>query len=197
MSAEKKIEAVENQEINEIVNDIGKLQAELQKTAEPVAQRPNLTVVPDLPAEPPVEGHEFQGGGSGEASLEDTLGSMKEEEPASGKSILDVAPAEPTPAPVVAAEAEPAAAVETVAQQSLEKEVEAEVSREIEENTSAAEDGSLTLKLTGKMKLKLNYEYSGNEVSVHFDEDFLHVEMADGTEFKIPVHKKSQSSQAA
>lgn len=49
---------------------------------------------------------------------------------------------------------------------------------------------SLTMSLTGSMTLKLKYEFAGQEVTVGFSDDFLKIELADGTEFKIPVGRQ-------
>jgi hypothetical protein len=49
---------------------------------------------------------------------------------------------------------------------------------------------SLTMSLTGSMTLKLKYEFAGQEVTVGFSDEFLKVELADGTEFKIPVGRQ-------
>lgn len=49
--------------------------------------------------------------------------------------------------------------------------------------------GSLTLVLSGQMTLRLKYDFEGQEVTVSFAEGCLKVELADGTEFKIPVGK--------
>ena len=57
---------------------------------------------------------------------------------------------------------------------------------------SNSEEGSLTMTLKGNMTLKLNYECAGQSVTVSFSEDALKIQMADGAEFKIPVHKNSQ-----
>ena len=52
---------------------------------------------------------------------------------------------------------------------------------------SAADSGCLTLSLQGSMTLKLKYEFEGQEVTLSFNDQFLRVELSDGTEFKIPV----------
>lgn len=50
-------------------------------------------------------------------------------------------------------------------------------------------DGVLTMRLTGNMTLKLSYECGDQEVSVGFYDNCLKVNLADGTEFKIPIRK--------
>ncbi len=49
---------------------------------------------------------------------------------------------------------------------------------------------SLTMSLTGSMTLRLKYEFAGQEVTVGFTDEYLKVELADGTEFKIPVGRQ-------
>jgi hypothetical protein len=55
---------------------------------------------------------------------------------------------------------------------------------------------SLSMTVTGQMSLKLNFDYEGQEVLVHFNTDVIHIQFSDGTEFKIPV-KRNQSKKAA
>lgn len=55
--------------------------------------------------------------------------------------------------------------------------------------SAGVSDGTLTMTLTGNMKLNLRYECDGNEVSVGFEDGFLKIEMAGGTELKVPVKK--------
>jgi hypothetical protein len=57
--------------------------------------------------------------------------------------------------------------------------------------------GTMTLNVSGSMALKLKYDFDGNEVTVDLSGEFLRVILADGTEFKIPVSKKSRGKQAA
>lgn len=55
-------------------------------------------------------------------------------------------------------------------------------------------EGTLSLTLTGNMKLKLKYEFEGQEVVISFAEQALQVQMTDGTEFKVPVYRASEGS---
>ena len=50
-------------------------------------------------------------------------------------------------------------------------------------------DGSLKLSLTGQMQLQIAYEQNGSEITINFENDCLHVQLTDGTEFKIPLKK--------
>jgi hypothetical protein len=59
---------------------------------------------------------------------------------------------------------------------------------------NGANDGSLTMTLTGNMTLKLKYEFEGQEVTISFADQALRVQMTDGTEFKVPVSRMSQAT---
>jgi hypothetical protein len=52
-------------------------------------------------------------------------------------------------------------------------------------------EGSMTLSMSGNMTLRLNYEIEGQVVTIGFVDQTLTVELADGTEFKIPLHRTS------
>lgn len=56
-------------------------------------------------------------------------------------------------------------------------------------STGAGEDGALSITLTGQMKLKLNYEFGGQAVSVSFHDGYLWVQLSSGAEFKIPLQQ--------
>lgn len=47
--------------------------------------------------------------------------------------------------------------------------------------------GTLTLSLQGNMTLNLTYAQGTQNVSLRFERDVLHVNLDNGTEFKIPV----------
>jgi hypothetical protein len=51
--------------------------------------------------------------------------------------------------------------------------------------------GSLSMSVTGNMTIQLNYQPTGHSVSVGFSSDWIHLKLADGTELKIPLKKKS------
>jgi hypothetical protein len=168
------------QQIDEIMNELEELKKEVTGTGTDVSAA-------DADLEKELEGFRSAGG---EASMEDTLSDIKEEAPPSGKSLLDADVAE----------------TETVAEESKEEskddydadELEQELEKELAEqeeakvipyrsNNQSSEDGALTLTLKGDINLKLRYESGGQDVSVSFSDGFLHVELADGSEFKIPV----------
>ena len=74
-----------------------------------------------------------------------------------------------------------------------QKEEEAYMSEE----SATAENGSLTMKLTGNMTLTLQYDFEGEAVKVSFADHSLKVQLSDGTEFKIPVRRRSDARRAA
>ena len=51
--------------------------------------------------------------------------------------------------------------------------------------------------LRGNMTLKLQYELEGQVVSIGFTDQALRVQLADGTEFKIPMRGRSANRRAA
>jgi|GEM_PF-2631502 len=55
-------------------------------------------------------------------------------------------------------------------------------------------EGSLSMTLAGSMRLALKYEQEGQEVSIRFEDEFLKISMADGTEFKIPVGRARRNA---
>ncbi len=59
------------------------------------------------------------------------------------------------------------------------------------DHRSRTTGGSVSLKLTGDMVLRLSYEFEGQEVSIGFSDGALRVELSDGTEFRIPVRRNS------
>lgn len=61
---------------------------------------------------------------------------------------------------------------------------------------NSSSDNSLSMTVTGQMSLKLNFEYEGQEILVHFNTEVIHIQFSEGTEFKIPV-KRRQSNKAA
>jgi len=165
-------------------------------------------------------------GTSDDASMEDTLGSMKDEP--TGPSLLDsamtspdgeVMDSEPGMDTLMATEGEtqpeavesvetptvPEAADEDEDEKLLQEIVETvhESFGEEEESMSTkntgmnAGDGCLSMTVTGNMTLKLKYDFNGQEVTIGFDDQALKVQLADGTEFKIPVRSMGKHLKAA
>jgi hypothetical protein len=58
-------------------------------------------------------------------------------------------------------------------------------------SASGSEEGTLSMTLSGKMRLKLRYDFHGQEVEISFDDDALRVRMAGGAEFRLPIGKKA------
>lgn len=58
----------------------------------------------------------------------------------------------------------------------------------------SAQEGALTMTLQGSMKLKLNYDFDGQTVAIWFSDGCLKVELANGTEFKIPVGERKRAA---
>jgi hypothetical protein len=154
---------------------------------------------------------EFRGGGD-DASMEETLAAIKEDpSTVSGHSLLDSTQEEPHAEAVTEAdsmiEAEMAAEADR-----LSREVEAEANFDTGEGVAAEvpptpirkpasrgvaksipagnADGALSMVLTGNMTLNLKYEFGGQDVVVQFKDQFLIIQLVDGTEFKIPVGNK-------
>jgi peptide deformylase len=57
------------------------------------------------------------------------------------------------------------------------------------DSMSSSEEGSLSLKLSGKMKLDLEYVTSGHRVTVSFQEEAFVVQLDGGAEFRLPFKK--------
>jgi hypothetical protein len=195
--AVSKVQAETADEIDEIMSEIQSLQqtmAEVPKAK--AATVPKLKAVPDVapdPVEPEVEtgAEEFRGSGD-DASMEETLGAMKGEPHEGGllseatetdenvQEQEEVAEAE---APAAEAEAE-----EVVAEQVEEEEGEEIMAKNYEQGGGGGNsEGNLTMTLSGSMTMRLKYECDGQEVTVGFANGALKVQLADGTEFKIPV----------
>jgi len=201
MGTEKKklaqVEAETQDEIQQIMSDIEGLQADLADSQKPGAKVPptKLKAVQNEPVVEAADGGEayedgvapeqeidmsdFRGSGD-EPSMEETLAGMKEEE-TSGNSLLD----DPTP------EAQPEAIEDKEAVGVEAADVGSRYSYEetVMKKMDGAPEGTLTMTLTGNMSLRLNYECDGQAVMVGFENGSLKVELADGTEFKIPVSR--------
>lgn len=91
---------------------------------------------------------------------------------------------------------------ETLGSTPVDETPENSILNEIDEEETMLNDhedennGSLTMNLTGNMTLKLNYEVDGQEVSVSFVDHTMKVTLADGTEFKIPLNRKTSKRAA-
>jgi hypothetical protein len=127
------------------------------------AETPAVPVVAS-PEETPVASLDAEESIDAEESMESTLSEFKDDP--SVKTLLDET-------------------FDDQARRQVEKEVPS-----MNQSDNNESSPSLTLSLTGSMTLKLKYEFAGQEVTVGFTDEYLKVELADGTEFKIPVGRQ-------
>ncbi len=153
------------------------------------------------PAPEVSEMNEFRGS-SDDASLEDTVGELKEDPAAAqGNSILDASEEEQVEEHV-AESTDHADGVHETADPTMNVAPVATGGAPIRavhggsgsssgagSHSGSGAPGSLTMTLSGSMTLRLRYEFEGQDVTVGFDEGCFRVELADGTEFKVPVRK--------
>ena len=178
---EKIDDSMEDAEIDKIMSEIEELQQEMNR-ADAAAAAPvkKLHAVPDSPTSTLGDEDdilkEFQNGGANEdASMDETLGHLKHE--SSGPSLLDdEAASEPDTSEI---------------EDQIERDKQM-VSDDQEMGTGSG--GSMTLSMTGNMTLRLNYEVEGQLITIGFAEQTLTVELADGTEFKIPLHRTAKAA---
>jgi CheY-like chemotaxis protein len=203
-------------EIDQIMNEIEELQKGMnppkQAAEAPAHLSPAASAVSSDDAMA-----EFQAG-RGETSMEETLSSLKDDEPA-GHNLIDqaleaeaaaVAAAtsaglsedEEIEAAIAQAEAEALAAAaaapepkaEAVSADLMIEEIQEPVmSRDSQRRSSRVSTGpasaEVALTLAGDMNLKVTYEFEGQEVRIGFTDGALQVTLSDGTEFKIPVRR--------
>lgn len=81
--------------------------------------------------------------------------------------------------------------------ESLSEPLEEEIAMPIQTHKTNEEEGCLTMTLSGKMTLRLQYEYADQGITIGFVDEMLRVELSDGTEFKIPIHKPVSYRKAA
>jgi hypothetical protein len=198
-------------EIEQIMSEIEQLQKEIGQTdptPRPVAAKGASHAHSDGPVissgitetDPLEEFRAGAGAGDSDGGLEDTLGDLKGEE-TNGKSVFDDEELESEPEVLTMKEA-PETSKET-------REAIARASREVEEafenedgmhehdESGKSGDGALTMTLRGNMTLKLQYETEGQVVSIGFADHALRVQLADGTEFKIPMRARVANRRAA
>jgi len=203
-----RVEAEVHDEIDDIMAEIEKIKSNMAPVA-PMAQETASAVdAPSAEAEPLTAEVDF-GQGNTDAPIEETLGSMEVEEVSGG---LLVEGAEPTVEPEVqttAAESEPEPALAPEPQMKpaavtpfVPKLVKEEGPPPVQKVTVPSQMGGdvpanvgmLSMTLTGSMKLALKYEMDGQEVTIGFDSQFLHLSLADGSEFKIPVVRERRKA---
>ena len=221
MAAEpnKKPEEFSDDEIDQIMDELDKLQEEMDTPEAEGAKaeagtgdasgesEPALKVVPDVDealAEAAGLGDdddilgEFRGS-TEDASMEETVGDLGQEETDSGVLAADEPTKEETPEFLSEPEPEPVPEPKPKPEPEPEPELEPPMStaatRKSSRQTpgqavSVNQDGCLNMMLTGDIQLKLNYEFGEQEVSIGFEDHCLEVKLTDGTEFKIPLNKK-------
>ena len=148
----------------EASDDIENIVGEIQELRQGMAQVPKLKVVE---TEAPVL-EEFRGS-AGDVSMEETLGELKQDP----KSTLFANEEE-----VMNEETE-----DTHGENNDESEMHDE------SGMDSDSEGSLTMVLTGTMRLRLKYQAGDQTVSIGFADNSLKVELADGTEFRIPMKR--------
>ena len=212
-------------EIDQIMNEIEELQQSMGSAqpvsaappppaatkSTPVAAPPVATAPTEIPQHQAIAQAsaddvmaEFQAGKS-EDSIEETLGTLKDDEPLS-PGLIDTALEGPVVATGQDAVDQALSDVPEAASPHAEQEDTIEefdepiqepismhdtVQRRATAATSGGSDASVSVKLSGEMTLKLSYEYEGQEVTIGFTDGALRVELSDGTEFKIPVRRNS------
>lgn len=209
MAGAKKTEAVRSageetsDDIDQIINEIDQLEAELNAQSKegdfepspPPSPRPQLKAVESHPTQESEVLSEFRAGATTTAGegLEDTLANLKDDEESSGNGLLDQA--------VNSSEDDPESEEEDDVEE-FEPQEELDIQDEISdahekwESSEDTSDGALSMTLTGKMKLKLRYNFQGQDIMVSFTDHALKVELADGTEFKIPLGKGKRQKAA-
>lgn len=144
----------------ETKDEIAEIMSEIEELQEGIAQASQPGSEPTAEVVAEPALEDF-GGGGGDAPMEEILAALKVEEAENGVFENE------------ANEDSKMAAVPMKTRKSLE----------------GAEEGNLTLKLSGKMTLTLQYECEGQELNVSFEEGCLFLRMADGTEFKVPLKR--------
>ncbi len=175
-------------EFAEIMGELEKLQKEVDQkggTSEvpsASAPKPDLKVVASNPepmaASAPSQIQDFHAGASDDAALEETLGSFKDEDE-NEASLFAEGESEESGHDDEIVGAAPAAMPTKSTRGSVRSE-------------AANAEGAMTMTLSGAMRLELRYAISDQSVYVSFEDQMLRIELNDGTEFKVPFHKKSK-----
>jgi len=163
------------------------------------------------------------GGGGGEASLEETMASIKgdpsqktlfdEEEAAVAAEASEASPEMTEEELEREIEAQVAEASKTVSADPAEAEIMAEIERETakvvpmptrSKNHShgqaqgqaegQSQGQAMTLRVSGSMRVDLAFDAEGQEVRVCVEQNSLHITLSDGLEFKIPLNRGSSAS---
>jgi hypothetical protein len=194
-----------DEEIEQIMSEIEELQQEMGESPAPAEMEAPAAEAPaaEAPAaEEDILGEFRAGAGGSDSSMEDTLSALPEDEEATpaGPNLIDQAleASAEEEAPVAEAPAESTEPEETYAEaeEPSQGEVIPMTPRQNAKPAptpaaSTAEHGSLTLTLSGNMTLNLAYECDGQSVTLGFSDHCLLIQLADGSEFKIPVRRAS------
>jgi hypothetical protein len=198
-------------EIEQIMSEIEQLQKEIGQTeAGPMptpaarkAERPKPTLVkndgPEIESgfteTDPLE--EFRAGaGSSEGGMEDTIGEMKVEDTSSGNGAFD---SEFEGGDMHEAMKETQEAIARASREVEEafEESDEENSMRDHDDAGNGNDSALNMTLKGNMTLRLQYEVDGQTVTIGFADQCLHVKLADGTEFKVPMRRPAPVRRSA
>lgn len=162
--SEKKPDSEAAEGIDSIMSEIDELEQDMGHSAE--------TLQAGEPAETETDTSdilgELQAGAVPDSSLEDTLSEIPPEETSFGEN----------------------SPYEAVSMNQNQPREENRMGNR-NESDSFNNSGTLSMTLQGNMTLRLRYEFGGEEVVIAFADSMLHVQLNDGTEFKIPVHKNA------
>lgn len=191
--ADKPENALSSEQMDEMMKELEELEKEIESSQSQVGapeagEAPEAQATAVASAETETDGEvevkhdDFFGKGGPEASdsMEDSLGDLKEEESSSRNSLFDTTASAEENADTSDAEVTPD---ESGPEEMIPEEKPMSKKSPSQESTG----GALTLTLKGEMSLNLEYETGGSTVCVAFSDGFLHVTLADGTEFKIPM----------
>ena len=165
----------EEAEFAEIMGELEKLQKEVDSKD---GAKPDLKIVASNPAPAeaapaPTQIQDFHAGASSDAALEDTLSTFKDDQEENEDSLFAEKAVDPN------------------SNDSDDSIVGGEI-KTTPSSASTAEEGSLSMTISGAMRLELRYALSDQSVYVSFEDQMLRIEMNDGTEFKVPFHKKTK-----
>jgi hypothetical protein len=197
-SSARRDEMSQDEELDQLVSDIEELREAMSAAPRKKTSRKPM---PEARAEgmtEPGSVSDFHASAD-EPSMEETLGELKEDDSAPrGRSLLDNGDGE---GETGAGEDEEARDGAMASYDADDEDVYEDAeggqtmtgSKEREMAGGAADEGSLTMSIRGNMTLKLKYECDGCEVMVGVQGNALVVQLADGTEFKIPVRGRGSS----
>ena len=169
-SVAKQVAAEVPDEINQLLGEIQDLRQEMAQIPRPAPKTEPTEVAND------VEGFADFRGTSGDASMEDTLTELKTDP---NQEFIG------------------SSAVNETEEEVMDEAHEDSQSESNEDTNEMHEDigmdqeseGSLTMVLTGNMRLRLKYQAGEQTVSIGFADNALKVELGDGTEFRIPMKR--------